>query len=167
MYFLRATAVTKLKTVSHGNICICMPFCPPWCIFFFFNKNRFIESFSLTHTCALIPEVLHLQEKNDKLLFTDWLLFYKNIFYGSCFSSQIWYINSFNVLRCCPIRHTVHSVIYKLLRVHSLMCDYKQTWEIAAIKHLRRVAAAEPPGNHFCSMHQPNPLNSKCSHRHQ
>lgn len=68
--FLRATAVTKLKTVSHGNICICMPFCPPWCIFFL-NKNKFIESFSLTHTCALIPEVLHLQEKWQTLVY--WL----------------------------------------------------------------------------------------------
>lgn len=40
-------------------------------VFFFFNKNRFIESFSLTHTCALIPEVLHLQEKWQTLVY--WL----------------------------------------------------------------------------------------------
>lgn len=84
LYFLRATVVTKLKTVSHGNICICMPFCLPWCIFV--NKNKFIERFSLTHTCALIPEVLHLQEKWETLVhwlthFLWFLFFFTNLIY--------------------------------------------------------------------------------------
>lgn len=102
------------------------------------NSCLLTDSFSIK-IFSMVPVFLH---KFDILI-------------PSMFSGVVLYVT------LCTLSYT------NCLRVHSLMCDYKQTWEIAAIKHLRRVAAAEPPGNHFCSMHQPNPLNSKCSHRHQ
>ena len=107
----------KLHLVISGAVCVVfISFISTFFFFFFFPRARIHGGFK-----GVIVIYNCLQQR----LFT---LF----FFHSILILLILTILS----RACPARPAVRSVVHKLQRAHSLMCDYQRTREIAAIKHL-------------------------------